>query len=103
MSAYFAPLRDMQFVLRELVGLDEMARLPDQHGENIEGFRRQPDDMVTTQQLALPHVECEITETKGFSLPHQISANLSKTFGTTGQADRYRERLSKGTCHGTDD
>ena len=28
MSAYFAPLRDMQFVLRELVGLDEMARLP---------------------------------------------------------------------------
>ncbi len=48
-----------KFVLR-----DEMARLPDQHGENIEGFRRQPDDMVTTQQLALAHVECEITETE---------------------------------------
>jgi alkylation response protein AidB-like acyl-CoA dehydrogenase len=28
MSAYFAPLRDMQFVLHELIGLDEIAQLP---------------------------------------------------------------------------
>ena len=28
MSAYFAPLRDMQFVLHELIGLEEIARLP---------------------------------------------------------------------------
>ncbi|HYM99951.1 MAG TPA: acyl-CoA dehydrogenase N-terminal domain-containing protein, partial [Aestuariivirgaceae bacterium] len=28
MSAYFAPLRDMQFVLHELIDLEEIARLP---------------------------------------------------------------------------
>ena len=28
MSAYLAPLRDMQFVMHELAGLDEMAQLP---------------------------------------------------------------------------
>jgi 3-(methylthio)propanoyl-CoA dehydrogenase len=28
MSTYFAPLRDMQFVLHELIGLEEIARLP---------------------------------------------------------------------------
>ena len=28
MSSYRAPLRDMQFVLRELAGVDEIAKLP---------------------------------------------------------------------------
>ena len=28
MSTYRAPLRDMQFVLRELAGIDEVAKLP---------------------------------------------------------------------------
>jgi hypothetical protein len=28
MSEYFAPIRDMQFVLKELAGLDEVAQLP---------------------------------------------------------------------------
>jgi acyl-CoA dehydrogenase len=28
MSTYRAPLRDMQFVLRELAGIDEIANLP---------------------------------------------------------------------------
>jgi alkylation response protein AidB-like acyl-CoA dehydrogenase len=35
MSTYRAPLRDMQFVLRELAGLDEIAKLP--------GFEETPD------------------------------------------------------------
>ncbi len=29
MSNYSAPIRDMQFVMRELAGLDEVAQLPD--------------------------------------------------------------------------
>ncbi|MDE2139994.1 MAG: acyl-CoA dehydrogenase N-terminal domain-containing protein, partial [Gammaproteobacteria bacterium] len=29
MPSYTAPLRDMKFVLTELAGLDEVARLPD--------------------------------------------------------------------------
>ncbi|MHB8153719.1 MAG: acyl-CoA dehydrogenase N-terminal domain-containing protein, partial [Bacillati bacterium] len=28
MSTYRAPLRDMQFVLRELAGIDEIGKLP---------------------------------------------------------------------------
>jgi hypothetical protein len=35
MSTYRAPLRDMQFVLRELAGLDDVAKLP--------GFEDTPD------------------------------------------------------------
>ncbi len=66
MSTYRAPLRDMQFVLRELAGIDEIAKLP--------GFEETPEvrgaileeastfatarfcaDHVLNQALALHH------------------------------------------------
>ena len=67
-----------EFVLR-----DQMTRVPHQRDEDVKGFRREPDDSGAAQQLALGYVECAIAEMKRFAARHQLSANLSKTFGTT--------------------
>ena len=74
-----------EFVLR-----DQMTWVPHQRDENVEGFRREPDDRGAAQQLALAYVECAIGEMKGLSARHGISANLSKTFGTTLPASVHR-------------
>ncbi len=72
-----------EFVLR-----DQMTRVPHQRDEDVKGFRREPDDSGAAQQLALGYVECAIAEMKRFAARHQLSANLSKTFGTTLPARR---------------
>src|SRR5688572_28506852 len=87
-----------EFVLR-----DQMTRVPHQRDEDVKGFRRESDDSGAAQQLALGYVECAIAEMKCFAARHQLSANLSKSFGTPLPETRYGGLLSKGVGHGTND
>src|SRR5262245_10720984 len=100
------PLLDEGFrpdACQQLVFRDEAARLPHQHDEDIKGFRRHVDDAGAAKQLAFADVECEVAEMKDLVARHQISANLSKTFGTLPPANRYGELRSKGAGHAIDD
>jgi hypothetical protein len=74
----------------------QMARLPNQRGEDVQGFRRQMDDAATAEQLALAHVEREIGEVEGLPAGHQTSANLSRTFRTNSPPNLYGELYEKG-------
>lgn len=75
-----------------------MARLPNQRGEDVQGFRRQTDDAATAEQLALTHVEREIGKVESLPAGHQISANLSRTFRTNSPTNLYGELYEKGTA-----